>query len=65
LTETLDQAPDGEGSTGWENTEYRSFQFVDEDIAAHLTETKDSRERRKEKPISGMDAEEQENKFHT
>lgn len=55
LTETIDQAPDGEGSTDWENTEYRSFKFTDAE-GAHLEETEESRERRKEKAFSGTDA---------
>ncbi|KAL2075559.1 hypothetical protein VTL71DRAFT_502 [Oculimacula yallundae] len=51
LTETMDQAPSGEGSTDWVNTEYRSFKFT-EDREAHLLETEESRDRRKEKPTT-------------
>lgn len=53
----MDQAPDGEGSTDWVNTEYRSFHFTDEKDA-HLKETEESQERRREKPVSGADAKE-------
>lgn len=47
--------PDGEGSTTWENTEYRSFKYTDSKDA-HLEETDESKERCKEKPLSGTDA---------
>ena len=44
-----------EAGTGWENTEYRSYKFKDEqDDDASLVETTASRERRRgtEKPLS-------------
>ena len=41
-----------ENQTGWENTEFRSYQFV-EGKGSHLKETKESKERRKNRAAGG------------
>ena len=53
FTEDWSDNPGEEGQTGWQNTEFRSYNFI-KGNGSHLKETKDSRERRKDSPASGF-----------
>ncbi len=56
FTEDWSDNPGKEGSTGWTNTEFRSYEFI-EGNGAHLKETKESRQRRKDGPAGGFETE--------
>lgn len=53
FTEDWSDCPGMENETGWANTEFRSYEFL-EGNGAHLRELKESRERRAERAAGGF-----------
>lgn len=53
FTEDWSDCPGDENETGWYNTEWRTYKFLN-GAGAHLQETADSRERRANKITGGF-----------
>lgn len=56
FTEDWSDCPGAENETGWANTEFRTYIFL-EGNGAHLQETKESRRRRAEAVTGGFQPE--------